>query len=215
MVGCATGVGGTISYMLLYPPSPSAPRQSGFTLIELMVTIAIVAILAALAAPSLQAFIVRNTFAGIGNEFQGSLLRARTEAVNKNSCTTMCMSNTGDNTAPSCLTTGNDWQVGWIVFLNPSCDSPTTLTGPAVPEDMILVRLGGSSNYGLLSQRSTPPRRVNFNPRGNVVLAQADEFDLHSYIRTQNDLDYGFNICLDVMGRTRSIPADRTCTNFN
>jgi type IV fimbrial biogenesis protein FimT len=199
--------------MLLYPPMPPAPRHRGFTLIELMVTVAIVAILAALAAPSLQAFIVRNTFASIGNEFQGSLLRARTEATGKNTCTTMCMSSTVDSTSPTCTSSGSDWQIGWIVFLNPDCN--TALNAPVATEDMVLVRRAGNSNYYLQSQRSTPTRKINFDARGNIGLNRTDEFDLiYQGSSNPNTMNYGFNICLAITGRTRSIPASNNCSNF-
>jgi len=178
-----------------------------------MVTVALVAILAALAAPSLQAFMVRNTFASIGNEFQGSLLRARSEAVGKNTCTTMCMSSTVDNASPACTNTGSDWQIGWIVFLNPDCD--TALNTPAAPENMVLVRRGGNTNYYLQSQRSTPTRKINFDARGNIGLNRTDEFDLiYQGSTSPNTMNYGFNICLAITGRTRSIPVTSNCSNF-
>jgi type IV fimbrial biogenesis protein FimT len=200
--------------MLLSSPMPSAPRHRGFTLIELMVTIAIVAILAALAAPSLQAFVVRNTFASIGNEFQGSLLRARTEAVSKNSCTTMCMSDTIDNASPFCKQSDQDWQVGWIVFLNTQCDAAygTNATSHAIAaQDLILVRRPGNASYTLMAQSST--QRIQFTPRGTT--AGIDRFDLdHTTLSTDLVVAHAFNICLDLMGRTRSIPATRRCDNF-
>lgn len=199
--------------MLHYYFMPSAPRNRGFTLIELMVTIAIVAVLAALAAPSLEGFIVRNTFSSIGNEFQGSLLRARSEAVGKNTCTTMCMSSTVDNTSPTCTGSGSDWQIGWIVFLNPDCNA--ALNAPAVPEDMVLVRRTGNSDYYLQSQRGTPTRKINFDARGNIGLNKADEFDLiHQSSNSSNTMNYGFNICLAITGRTRSIPTSSSCSTF-
>jgi type IV fimbrial biogenesis protein FimT len=79
-------------------------QNKGFTLIELMVTIAIVAILAMLAAPSLRDLMVKNEFASVGNEFNGSIMRARNEAVSRNSCVTMCMRPTPSAAPPT--TTG-------------------------------------------------------------------------------------------------------------
>lgn len=191
---------------------PTAPRRhQGFTLIELLVTIAIVAILAALAAPSFQTFIVRNTFSSIGNEFSGSILKARNEAVTKNICTTMCMSITTENDPPSCAIAGNDWQLGWMVFLNPDCNA--ALTTPAA-EDLILVRKTGSTQYRLDSQRESPPRRIDFNPHGYTRLTQADEFNLIYIPSTDLTSAYGFNICLSQMGRTRSVPHSDTDCSF-
>ena len=92
-------------------------RDAGFTLIELVVTLAVAALLASLAAPSVRDFIVRSGMTNLGNEFNASILKARNEAVNRNTCVTMCMSSNASAASPSCTTSGTDWQVGWIVFL--------------------------------------------------------------------------------------------------
>lgn len=208
----------TICYMLVKSPFTRPSCSHGFTLIELLVTIAIVAILAALAAPSLRTFIVRNTFSSIGNEFSGSILRARNEAVSKNMCVTMCMSDTVDNTTPFCKQSGSDWQVGWIVFMNPTCSTnygkDAGTTNSVAASDMVLVRRPANPDYVLNSQRSTPTRRFQFNSHGGNGLSGADEFDLAIQSSGATSLAYSFNICLDAMGRTRSIPASSSCGNF-
>ncbi|MEO6852527.1 MAG: GspH/FimT family pseudopilin [Rhodoferax sp.] len=206
--------------MFVNSPHTRLSRSYGFTLIELLVTIAIVGILAALAAPSLRTFIVRNTFSSIGNEFSGSILRARNEAVSKNMCVSMCMSDTVDTATPFCTqSSSSDWQVGWIVFMNPTCSTTygkDAGTNAVAATDMLLVRRPANPEYVLNSQRSPPTRRLQFNARGSNGLSGADEFDLgmQSSGTTSLTFAYGFNICLDPMGRTRSIPADKTCGNF-
>ena len=217
-----TKVDGTICYMPVNSPFARLSRSKGFTLIEIFVTIAIAALLAAFAAPSLRTFIVRNTFSNIGNEFSGSILRARNEAVSKNICVTMCMSGTVDTitgNGPICAPSGQDWQVGWIVFLNPDCN--TSLNRPQErdasgtlvnkPENMVLVRRGGNSDYTLMAQSST--RQIQFNARGNSGMGTLESFNL-DYTNSQLALQYAFNICIDKMGRTRSIPGTSTCNNF-
>ena len=64
--------------------------QRGFTLIEMMTVVSLIALIAALAAPDLRAFMVRNKVAGVGNEFAAALQQARALAVSRNSCVSLC-----------------------------------------------------------------------------------------------------------------------------
>ena len=176
-----------------------------------MVTVALLAVLVALAVPSIRSVIMRNSFSTIGNEFTGALMRARTEAVAKNICTTMCMSDTVDAATPFCKQTGSDWQVGWMVFLNPACNvdyGKNASTQAVAPGDLLILRGPGQADYQLKAATST--RRVNFNARGNSGMGAIDRFDLD---HTDHDMavKLGFNICLDVVGRTRTIPAATSC----
>lgn len=90
----------------------------GFTLIELMVTISLVAILAAIAVPSFQTLILNNRMATQSNDFLSSLQLARSEAVKRGATVSLCKS----ANAASCTTAGTYAQ-GWIVFADTDSDS--------------------------------------------------------------------------------------------
>jgi prepilin-type N-terminal cleavage/methylation domain-containing protein len=75
------------------------PRQAAFTLIELMVTIAIAAILLGIAAPSFLSMIARQRIEGAANELAVHLRHEATEAVNHNASVSLVSSSTGYTTS--------------------------------------------------------------------------------------------------------------------
>lgn len=96
---------------------PRSVRPKGFTLVELMVTIAIVAVLAGIGVPSMQELIVNNRMEGTANELVAAINYARTEAVTRGVPVTICRSSDLTATSPDCATSGG-WDQGWIVFVD-------------------------------------------------------------------------------------------------
>lgn len=85
------------------------PGMAGYTLVELMVTLAVVGILAAVAVPAMTSLIAGNRLAGASSELASSLQLARSEAIRRNAQVTICASNNGTTCAAS-----TDWS-SWIV----------------------------------------------------------------------------------------------------
>lgn len=98
-------------------------RQSGVTLIELLVTISIAAILMAIAVPGFQDFFRRNRLDSAASDFMATLNYARSEAIRRGVPVSVCKSNNGT----SCGGDGVDWEQGWIVFVNLNNDSPAVV----------------------------------------------------------------------------------------
>src|SRR5687767_9439407 len=88
-------------------------RASGFSLIELMVTIAIVAILLALGLPSFEGSMRSNRVATTTNEMLASLALARSEAIRSSRESRICASADG-----STCGAGLDWNAGWIIAMD-------------------------------------------------------------------------------------------------
>lgn len=116
---------------------------AGFTLIELMVVVAIVAVLQTLAAPAFSGMVSSMRLSTAINSLFSSLLLARSEAIKRNSRAVVCKSATGF----ACATTGG-WEQGWIVFHdannNATLDAGEALLSreQALPN---LIRLTGNS----------------------------------------------------------------------
>ena len=79
-------------------------RAPGFTIIELMIVLIIVAVLAAVAAPSMRDVVVRMRVKTAAGDLHTSLLFARSEAVKRNANITL-----------SPIGGGSNWAVGWEV----------------------------------------------------------------------------------------------------
>jgi type IV fimbrial biogenesis protein FimT len=101
-------------------------KQRGFTLIELIVTIAIAAILLTVAIPSFQAAVNSNKLASAANEMIASLQTARMEAIRRNQRAIVCFSANPTASSPSCATSG---LTGWITFVDNSSPHNTSYDG--------------------------------------------------------------------------------------
>lgn len=91
----------------------------GFTLLELLVALAVAAILITIAAPSLSALMRRNEASATINELLYGLRLARNEAVARSLPVVICAGQT------SC-TGGTAWSAGWIVFVDSNADGAAT-----------------------------------------------------------------------------------------
>ena len=131
------------------PPFFQLPRQdSGLTLIELMVTISILAILMVVAIPSFQSMIASSNLTTSTNDLSNTLAQARSNAIRLGGRVTVCKSSNGTQ----CATTGN-WEQGWIVFNDPTrsgttanvdADEVITFVAPAQPGGIVI---NGNLNY--------------------------------------------------------------------
>ena len=89
--------------------------QSGFTLVELLATIAIVAILAALVSPAMTALINGNRLRAAANETITIFQAARFEAIRANRKVVVCLSADPNAAVPTCGAAGAS---GWVAFVD-------------------------------------------------------------------------------------------------
>lgn len=120
-------------------------NQSGFTLVELMVVLAIAVFLITSAIPSFQSFIQNNRMSSTTHGFITSMNLARSEAVKRGTQVTMCKS--GDSA--TCVNNGG-WEQGWIVFVDNNGDGQRQTGG--TPEELLRVQNSLSGGISISGQ---------------------------------------------------------------
>jgi type IV fimbrial biogenesis protein FimT len=137
-------------------------RAPGFTIVELMIALVILAVLLAIAAPSYRTLMLDSRMTGEANEFLTTLTFARSEAIKRNGRVTVCKSAAGT----SCVTSGN-WAQGWIAFV----DLPAGTLGTFDGGDTILRVHGALNPASTLVGTTDVVNYVSFVPDGRSLLA--------------------------------------------
>lgn len=129
-------------------------RQAGFSLIEIMIVIAITIVLAGVGVPAMQEMVVNQRIKTTTSDLFASILRARSEAIKRNTNISM---------NPS-----TDWSTGWTIpsptagepaLLTLSTRSSITVAGPTAGITFTSAgRLTGASNvsFNVSSTKGTP-----------------------------------------------------------
>ena len=89
------------------------PLSLGYTLVELMVTLAVSAILLSVAAPSFDSFITNSQVRSHTRDLVSALAYARSEAIDLGKVIAICGSDDSSNCSAS-----NDWSQGWMIFID-------------------------------------------------------------------------------------------------
>ena len=84
----------------------------GFTIVELMLTIAVAAVILSIGVPSFQGLMERNQLTSGINQFISSMSLARSEAIKRNQRVSICPSNDSETCS------GNQYENGWIIFVD-------------------------------------------------------------------------------------------------
>ncbi|HTU55285.1 MAG TPA: GspH/FimT family pseudopilin, partial [Acetobacteraceae bacterium] len=100
-------------------PRAGPTRQSGFTLIELIVVMILVGILVAIGVPSFRSITTSSRMSAESNTLLGDLQYARAEAAREGTPVTVCIANTAGT---ACNAASTAWQGGWIIFTDVNDD---------------------------------------------------------------------------------------------
>lgn len=148
-----------------------------------MVTVAIVAILVMLAAPSYHNLVIDARMTSQSNEFLTNLQFTRSEAVKRNATVTMCKSSdvmlspSVANPNPTCTTSGT-WAQGWIIFVDGGTVGVFDRGVAGVPDDTLLRVHGALTDRMTLVGSANVANLVSYLPSG--VSPQSGQWDLCS-----------------------------------
>ena len=144
----------------------------GFTLYELMMTVAIVALILAFGIPNLREFALNSRMTSTANDLQTAFTLARTEAARAKSNVTICASADPTGTA-NC---DGAWEQGYIVFVDEKepygrraeDESILRVHPPAAPG--VLFRVASDAPYFMYAPSGLGQRAGDFAPLSQVVI---------------------------------------------
>lgn len=179
-----TGIGG----MRASRPRIVRPLR-GFTLIELMVVVSLIAITMSFAVPSFQGFLDRARTDGAAAELAGLLSLARSEAIRRNVPVTVCRA-TAANSTTCAQDSQADWSGRWILFQDTNNDQ---VRAPAEE----IIRVHEAVNAGLAVTLAAPLRSIQITSRGYLLADSALAFQVAASSSDRRTL----NICVSRAGR--------------
>jgi len=142
-------------------------KQTGFTLIELMFTIVVLAVLLGIGVPNFRDFVRNSRMTSAANDLLADLNLARSEAVKRRVPVTLCKSTDGT----SCSDTSDSTPFRrWIVFVddaNPAAASTTNDGNGAVETGETVLK--DTSISGAIPTAANTGRRVIYLPSGFPV----------------------------------------------
>lgn len=175
-----------------HPPPNGQCAHSGFTLVELMATVAVAAVMFAIAVPSFTYMTTSNQLTGAANELLNALNTARTQAIKTNSNATVCSDNTCSVTWPT------DAQGNALTLDPPIRAGIAGISGSVQIQNPTLLVFNGQ---GLAHAAG------NANPYGGLVA------DIYSTAITSNNRRCLYMVAGGSIMRTCTITSNGACPN--
>jgi type IV fimbrial biogenesis protein FimT len=163
-------------------------KQTGVTLIELMISVSIVGVLSTTVAPSMQDILIKNSITAQMNELSSVVQYARSHAIDQQIDTVLCPSN-------DFATCSNNWQQGKIVFVDSNADGirndneELLVAKNAVSEPSIVTGPANALRFLPNGATNTPAKILFCSDADDSTQARALLISLQGRVKTSTDND--------------------------
>ncbi|WP_321930351.1 GspH/FimT family pseudopilin [Paraburkholderia guartelaensis] len=174
-------------------------KSGGFTLVETMVVIVLLAICATVSTPVFTAWRVRDQVDARANAMLGTLAYARNEAIRRKSRVTVCRVDAARHcleAAKACPSGIADWSCGWAVMIERAGASIPLRIQPAL--DAISVASGLAA--------------ITFSPPAGQTIGSLRNFEIAPRVSSAAQRGAGWHRCIRVAQGGRARISDGACT---
>lgn len=177
--------------------------QRGFTLIEVLVVIAIVGVLLAIATPSMARFASEWQMKSAANSLIGQLRLARTEAIRTARPVVLCPAKADFSDCVASPPANTDWKSGWLLFV----DNNNNGTFSTSNGDVMLKKQDALA--GLTEMTKSTDGALIFYPTGLMNFSSgANKFKLASKYEVEGASAFTYYYCISSTGRVRKLPVN-------
>lgn len=184
-------------------------QVTGFTLVEMMVVIMLLAILLAIGVPEFRNFAARRTLTAQVGELANTIRLTRTEAIKRGFPVSICRSDNPEAASPGCSSgaAGQGWSSGWVMFVDRG-------TRGVIDAGDVVIRVQPPfTNSGGINTPDGSTYTLTFLPSG-IAIGAAQRLIFSPKLPTSDPSYSSLQkvMCISFNGSTRLVEGATTCS---